>query len=1098
MELLPLGVREGWAIGWPLRPAGYLLILVACLFVIGLLASEPRSRAGKRPTVARLLLLFLLAMASAILQIVLVAALQADPGASVPGLPGEAGPQFVPILGALPWLLAAGLLGLPEAVAVALVGGLVHAGLFTHLWTTPAVAVAVAAVAAWLMRQDYREWPARLARHPLVASLLAGAVGMGFLLWETYAGTPGTVFDSLEFTWSIAHPVFLGLLLQSGVAGLIAEALSVLLPKGWHRPGSLRAGPYNRSLTGRLVGVYVGLGLVGALVLLAGDWLLARAEARELIAGQMQQTAEAATSGIPYFIQVGRTQVGDLAQAVTPRRGTAVVDEQELNDRLRAVPFFSQVIVLNSEGEVLAVAPADSSVGESTIGALEPSLSAALLGVPQETTLAARSDSEGVRLAYLRPLSTSDGGAPVAVLVAWTDLASNPLLSPALDLLRGAPSGEAFLLDARGQLLLPPEADTSVSQIQLPDSSDGEVVAILAPDGTRQVAYAAPVEGYPWRVVALVPQRTVDSLAIRIAARLFLVLLFVGAALLIVLYIGSRRLTQPLREMAGAAERIAHGDLSKPVPPGAEDETGRLSASFEKMRLSLQARLREMELLLTTSQQMGAELDLDLLLPAVLPGLRELVHADLGRVLLAPLPLDDPGTPTVFAEGEDPGGWSKLDPQILDLCRQRGRFVLENAARARAVLHLEGIASPPAGLVALPLAHEGRFVGVLWLGFLEPRGLTSDDLQLLTIIAAQLGISVANARLYLQAERERVQLAAVLEATPDAVLLVDRMGRVTVANPAAEVVLTMPAEAAVGRMAADCIAPPDLLTLLTQPEMELRTLEVPIPPSRVLFASATDVTQADGTIAGRVCALWDVTQFKRLDMLKSEFVATVSHDLRAPLTLMRGYSTMLSMVGSVNDQQKEFLRKIQDSIEQMTQLVDNLLDLGRLEAGVGLSLAVVEPHVVVRDVADSFRPQALNKRIEIEISVPGSLSPIQADETLLRQALANLLDNAIKYTKPGGKVIVRARQQSGRQSFSVEDNGLGIAPTDQARLFEKFYRARHREALKERGTGLGLAIVKSIAEQHGGRVTVESQLGSGSVFTLEVPMVLVDQRKTST
>jgi two-component system sensor histidine kinase SenX3 len=93
-------------------------------------------------------------------------------------------------------------------------------------------------------------------------------------------------------------------------------------------------------------------------------------------------------------------------------------------------------------------------------------------------------------------------------------------------------------------------------------------------------------------------------------------------------------------------------------------------------------------------------------------------------------------------------------------------------------------------------------------------------------------------------------------------------------------------------------------------------------------------------------------------------------------------------------------------------------------------------------------------------------------------------------------VIVRARQHSGRQSFSVEDNGLGIAPTDQARLFEKFYRARHREALKERGTGLGLAIVKSIAEQHGGRITVESQLGAGSVFTLEVPMVLVDPRKT--
>lgn len=1085
-------------LGWPLRPAGYLLILACGLLLIGVLANRPRRRAGKAMGAASasgLSLLLLLTVASCVFQVTLVLALPAKSGMSVPGLPGAVPAHLASLLGSLPWLLAAGLLGIPEAAGVAFLGGLVRGGMVTHLWTTPITLAVQAALVACLIRQDFREWPARLARHPVAASLSGGALAFVLYLWETYSATPGTMFDALEFTWSLTSPVLLGVLLEAGVGGMIAEVVSLSLPNRWYRPERLRAGPYNRSLTGRLVAVFAGLGLAGAMVLLIGDWVLARAEARELIGGQMQQTAQAATAGVPYFIQVGRTQIHELARAVSFKRGAAVVDSQALSGWLRASPFFSQVIILSPEREVLAAEPDESAAGAFEIAALEPALSAAMLGVPQEITLAAPAGSSA-RLAYLLPLSPTDRDPPSAVVVAWTELASNPLLAPALDLLRGMPSGEAFLLDARNQQILPPDADLGATQILVPDSNNGEVVSLLAPDGTRQLAYAAPVAGYPWRVLALVPQRTVDSLALRIAARLFLVVLTVGAVMMVVVYLGSRRLTRPLRDMAGAAERIAHGDLSRPVPPGGEDETGRLASSFEKMRLSLQTRLREMELLLATSQQMGAHLDLDRLLPGVLPGLRDLVHGDLARVVLAPLPSDEPGGPTAFAEGDDPGKWSELDPQILDLCRQRGRFVLENPARARTVLHLDGITSPPAGLVALPLAHEGEFVGVLWLGFLQPRMLTTDDLQLLTIIAAQLGISVANARLYLQAERERVQLSAVLEATPDAVLLVDRAGRVTVANPAAEVVLSMPAEEAIGRAAAECIPSADLLALLTQPQSDLRTLEVPVPPSRVLFASASDITQSDGTVTGRVCALWDVTQFKRLDMLKSEFVATVSHDLRAPLTLMRGYSTMLSMVGSVNDQQKDFLRKIQDSIEQMTQLVDNLLDLGRLEAGVGLSLEIVQPQVVVREVADSFRPQALNKRIEIELAAPESLSPIQADGTLLRQALANLLDNAIKYTRPGGKVIVRARQHSGRQSFSVEDNGLGIAPTDQARLFEKFYRARHREALKERGTGLGLAIVKSIAEQHGGRITVESQLGSGSVFTLEVPMVLVDPRKT--
>ncbi|MDX1600331.1 MAG: HAMP domain-containing sensor histidine kinase, partial [Anaerolineales bacterium] len=180
--------------------------------------------------------------------------------------------------------------------------------------------------------------------------------------------------------------------------------------------------------------------------------------------------------------------------------------------------------------------------------------------------------------------------------------------------------------------------------------------------------------------------------------------------------------------------------------------------------------------------------------------------------------------------------------------------------------------------------------------------------------------------------------------------------------------------------------------------------------------------------------------------------------------------------------------KILDSIDGMAELVENLLDLGRIEAGFGLDLQEVSVNDVVEDVVTTYRPTAVNKEVGLEVELEDGLQPVRADSTLLRQAIANLVDNAVKYTSGGGKVSLRARQEADQLVVEVEDTGVGIAPADKSRLFERFYRARRPESLKSRGSGLGLAIVKSIVEQHGGEVDVESRLGSGSTFTLRVPV----------
>jgi len=232
-----------------------------------------------------------------------------------------------------------------------------------------------------------------------------------------------------------------------------------------------------------------------------------------------------------------------------------------------------------------------------------------------------------------------------------------------------------------------------------------------------------------------------------------------------------------------------------------------------------------------------------------------------------------------------------------------------------------------------------------------------------------------------------------------------------------------------------------------------------------------------------------VTHFKELDALKSEFVATVSHDLRSPLTLIRGYATMLEMVGDLNDQQQGYVKKIISGVESMSRLVNNLLDLGRIDLGVGLEVEQVTVLDIIERVTGSLQLQAAQKNIVLSVELSKDMpNAVEADQALLHQAVYNLVENAIKYTPEGGRVVIHTPSQPGFLTFAIEDSGFGIAADDLPRLFEKFYRGRQREARSQPGSGLGLAIVHSIATNHGGRVWVDSQVGKGSVFHLQIPL----------
>jgi two-component system phosphate regulon sensor histidine kinase PhoR len=238
---------------------------------------------------------------------------------------------------------------------------------------------------------------------------------------------------------------------------------------------------------------------------------------------------------------------------------------------------------------------------------------------------------------------------------------------------------------------------------------------------------------------------------------------------------------------------------------------------------------------------------------------------------------------------------------------------------------------------------------------------------------------------------------------------------------------------------------------------------------------------------GAILVAHDITEDRRYDNLRREFVATVSHELRTPLTMIQGYvETLLEGAWKEERSAPEFLAIIDRNVKRLSAIVRDLLDLSRLESGARpLQLVPVELAGLLDGIRTAFKPLASKRRQEFRIVGSGV---VPMDESLVERALSNLVENAMKYTPDGGWVELRAKLESGRLLFEVEDNGPGIPDEDLPRIFERFYRVDKSRSRDLGGTGLGLSIVKHVAQLHGGSVSVRSTVGKGTVFSLEWPI----------
>jgi PAS domain S-box-containing protein len=522
--------------------------------------------------------------------------------------------------------------------------------------------------------------------------------------------------------------------------------------------------------------------------------------------------------------------------------------------------------------------------------------------------------------------------------------------------------------------------------------------------------------------------------------------------------------------------------------PG-DDEVARVGDAFEGMRVRLKDRLEDLSLLLQVSQAVSATLELPKGIPFILEGALKATNAQVARIVLLSSAGGDPQV--VMARGEPREGLGALDRALAAAVRDMGaQLTIQNLARARTLAEPEVLEGPIKAVIALPVRTKDQVLAVMWVGYGAVRQFEAAEIDLLSTLVGQMAVLVENARLFQAAEGGRRRLEAILTSTTDAVLVTDRDERILLVNPAAEQAFGIAADAVAGQKVSETRLAPTVVRVFEAPlsPSGALTREVPLPDGRTLYASASTILSADGERIGRVAVMRDITHLKELDELKSEFVATVSHDLRAPLTFMRGYATMLPMVGELSDKQREYLEKILRGIGQMGELIDDLLDLGRIEAGVGLERKPCHLGAVLVEAVEGVRARTSLKGLTLRLEPAEEVAVVSGDAALLRQAIANLVDNAIKYSPNGGTVTVGLSVRNGQAVIRVSDTGIGIAPDDQVRLFEKFYRIKRRDTVNIRGTGLGLAIVKSVVERHGGKVWVDSVLDRGSTFYISLPL----------
>lgn len=424
--------------------------------------------------------------------------------------------------------------------------------------------------------------------------------------------------------------------------------------------------------------------------------------------------------------------------------------------------------------------------------------------------------------------------------------------------------------------------------------------------------------------------------------------------------------------------------------------------------------------------------------------------------------------------------------------------------------------------LSVPMIYHDQMMGVLTLAHSEREHFSTYHLRLMTILANQAAIAVRNARSYDRIQAQRQQLEAVLRAVPDTLLVMNEEGQILVTSDALFSILTELDQDKIVGMSIndlteiDAVFAPLSNLVETQAQSMMPTNVVNTTLGNWSFECTSERVERDylvnvsrwqhqpmsvdptphAAVGGYVVVMRDITVLRKLGRFKDEMLRLVSHDLRTPLVLIIGYADLLATdVPRDQPELRQFIDGITAAAERMDTMLTEMLRLEKIKTTPLELHEELDLQEIILQVMRDITPLAEQKQITLKLNTPrGMMPPVIGDRILVRQAMDNLANNAVKYTPNGGEVTLEANvdQRTQRFNFIVKDNGVGIPYDDLPYIFESFFRANMASNKPIKGAGLGLSLVKNVIQQHGGSVWVESELDKGSTFGFWLPLKPTD------
>jgi PAS domain S-box-containing protein len=509
--------------------------------------------------------------------------------------------------------------------------------------------------------------------------------------------------------------------------------------------------------------------------------------------------------------------------------------------------------------------------------------------------------------------------------------------------------------------------------------------------------------------------------------------------------------------------------------------------------------LRQREYLLQISRAMTSRLDLPSLLRLILTSAADLVRAEAGVIALRR------GRSSALAihasYGVPVSVLPRFAPLLTDFPLRPEDYAVPDL-QARLNLVARAVRLPLNQVIALPLIVHDELSGVIYLFRSGSSAFTENDHAVLSSFADQAAIAVRNAQLYQQVSEEKRQLDAVIQHSADGVMILDPDLRIQVFNEALSRLTGWPADQAIGRpcyqvLALDQVEGDDLCGAERgeaafadgRPLVADGVLLRPGGSRVALSVTYSPLYDDEGRLANIIANVVDVTRFREAEEMKSTFVSVISHELKTPVALIKGYANTLAREDAHWDEEtlREGLQVISEESDRLTALINNLLDASRILAGgFKLERADVDLSHLAAAVVENWRTQTEKHRFALDF--PARFPVVVGDEERLRQVFNNLLSNAIKYSPEGGEVRVGGWREDDEVTLYVADQGIGIPESEQGNLFQRFYRVDSSLRRSTQGAGLGLFLCRTIVEAHGGRIWLRSEPGKGTTVFFTLPL----------